>query len=183
MVTGLFGAMIYGEVYACLAKGGIETTEKRETSTFLTTILESKPWKVLYAFLRKKNHPFAKDPITFRYWMAQLWFLHYSRARGGADTSGFEHVFIGEVKNHEITGMHNWISFYQLDKNETKEFDYKGYVIKRGVRCNRVEIDGYPLAITSFDIVQNNKVSSAQSSRQQVRSPRSAREFGGRLTI
>ncbi|VDK75901.1 unnamed protein product [Cylicostephanus goldi] len=64
--------------------------------------------------------------------MAQLWFVHYSRARGRADTSGFEHVFIGEVKNHEITGMHNWIRFYQLEKNETEEFDYKGYVIKRG---------------------------------------------------
>ncbi|VDM82084.1 unnamed protein product [Strongylus vulgaris] len=71
--------------------------EKRETSAFLTTVLQSKPWKILYEFLRKKKHPFAKDPITFRYWMAQLWFVHYSRARGRADTSGFEHVFIGEV--------------------------------------------------------------------------------------
>ncbi|WKX88296.1 hypothetical protein Q1695_008160 [Nippostrongylus brasiliensis] len=29
--------------------------------------------------------------------MNQLWFAHYSRAKGKADTSGFEHVFIGEI--------------------------------------------------------------------------------------
>ncbi|EYC10891.1 hypothetical protein Y032_0053g2356 [Ancylostoma ceylanicum] len=121
--------------------------EKRETSAFLTTVLASKPWKVLYEFLRQKNgqnfkpglrisrrlgHPFAKDPITFRYWIAQLWFVHYSRARGKADTSGFEHVFMGEEKNKEISGLHNWIRFYLLEKNKTENFDYKGFVIKRG---------------------------------------------------
>lgn len=29
--------------------------------------------------------------------MLQLWFQHYSRAKGRADSSGFEHVFMGEV--------------------------------------------------------------------------------------
>lgn len=43
------------------------------------------------------EHPFARDATYFRYWIAQLWFVHYSRARGRADTSGFEHIFIGEV--------------------------------------------------------------------------------------
>ncbi|KAK6040068.1 endoribonuclease XendoU, partial [Cooperia oncophora] len=176
------------------------TEEKRETSTFLTTVLESKPWKALYEFLHRKGHPFASSPIVFRYWIAQLWFVHYSRARGKADTSGFEHVFMGEEKNREISGLHNWLRFYTLERNATENFDYKGFVIKRGTvmasvkftwkgdlkrsgsiligtspeydmalytlcflsrrgrdQCE-VEIDGCPLAITSFDIIQNNKV-------------------------
>ncbi|XGW25140.1 hypothetical protein V3C99_006501 [Haemonchus contortus] len=174
--------------------------EKRETSTFLTTVLESKPWKVLYRYLNQKGHPFAVSPLVFRYWIAQLWFVHYSRARGRADTSGFEHIFMGEEKNNEISGLHNWLRFYTLEKNKTEHFDYKGFIIKRGnvmaslkfmwgddlkrsgslligtspeyelalytlcflARRGRdqceVEIDGCPLLITSFDIVQNNKV-------------------------
>ncbi|VDO59326.1 unnamed protein product [Haemonchus placei] len=174
--------------------------EKRETSTFLTTVLESKPWKVLYRYLNQKGHPFAVSPLVFRYWIAQLWFVHYSRARGRADTSGFEHIFMGEEKNNEISGLHNWLRFYTLEKNATEHFDYKGFIIKRGnvmaslkfmwgddlkrsgslligtspeyemalytlcflARRGRdqceVEIDGCPLLITSFDIVQNNKV-------------------------
>uniref|UniRef100_A0A183FKR9 Endoribonuclease n=1 Tax=Heligmosomoides polygyrus TaxID=6339 RepID=A0A183FKR9_HELPZ len=174
--------------------------EKRETSTFLTTVLNSKPWKVLYEFLQQKKHPFARDATYFRYWIAQLWFVHYSRARGRADTSGFEHIFIGEEKNDEISGLHNWLRLYMLERNKTEDFDYKGFVVKRGNvmaavkftwkgdlkrsgsiligtspeydmalytlcflsrrgrdQC-QVEIDGCPLSITSYDIVQNNKV-------------------------
>ncbi|KHJ79100.1 endoribonuclease XendoU, partial [Oesophagostomum dentatum] len=198
--------------------------EKRETTAFLTTVLQSKPWKVLYAFLRQKKHPFAKDPITFRYWMAQLWFVHYSRARGRADTSGFEHVFIGEEKNHEISGLHNWVRLYQLEKNETEDFDYKGFVIKRGnvmaslkftwkgdlkrsgsvligtspeydmalytlcflsrrgrQQCD-VEIDGCPFSITSYDIVQNNKVFIGTIFPTAGPMTEQCRRFGGRLT-
>ncbi|PIO67810.1 hypothetical protein TELCIR_10433 [Teladorsagia circumcincta] len=107
---------------------------------------------------------------------------------------------MGEEKNREITGMHNWLRFYTLEKNATENFDYKGFVIKRGNvmasvkftwkgdlkrsgsillgtspeydmalytlcflsrrgrdQCE-VEIGGCPLAITSFEIIQNNKV-------------------------
>lgn len=43
------------------------------------------------------GHPFARNEAVFRFWISQLWFVRYSRARGLADTSGFEHVFMGEV--------------------------------------------------------------------------------------
>ena len=79
------------------------------------------------------GHPFARDPTTFRYWVAQLWFVHYSRARGLPDTSGFEHIFMGETKNGEISGMHNWLRFYLLEKDVSENFDYKGFIVKRFV--------------------------------------------------
>ncbi|KHJ97401.1 hypothetical protein OESDEN_02625 [Oesophagostomum dentatum] len=65
--------------------------------------------------------------------MKQLWFDHYSRAKGKLDTSGFEHVFIGEEKNGEVSGLHNWVRFYMLENNSAEKFDYKGFIIKRGV--------------------------------------------------
>ncbi|KIH42860.1 endoribonuclease XendoU, partial [Ancylostoma duodenale] len=84
-------------------KGGVDEPrvspqeESHEISTFLTTILASRPWQILYSFLQQKGHPFAQSPYTFRSWIEQLWFKHYSRSKGRADdTSSFEHVFIGE---------------------------------------------------------------------------------------
>lgn len=68
-----------------------------------------------------------------RKWLKQLWFDHYSRARGQADTSGFEHVFVGEAKNGEVSGMHNWVRFYFLERNSSEEFDYRGFLVKRPV--------------------------------------------------
>jgi poly(U)-specific endoribonuclease len=66
-------------------------------------------------------------------WLKQLWFAHYSRARGLTDTSGFEHIFIGETKNGEVSGLHNWLRFYQLERASSENFDYKGFLVKRGV--------------------------------------------------
>ncbi|VDO73571.1 unnamed protein product [Heligmosomoides polygyrus] len=168
--------------------------------------------KITVIFERAKTqdawHPFARDPTYFRYWIAQLWFIHYSRASGRTDTSGFEHIFIGEEKNDEVSGLHNWLRLYMLERNKSEDFDYKGFVEKRGNvmaavkftwkgdlkrlgsiligtspefemalytlcfpsrrgrdKCpvkrrflSCVEIDGCRLSITSYDIVQNNKV-------------------------
>ncbi|WKX88292.1 hypothetical protein Q1695_008158 [Nippostrongylus brasiliensis] len=174
--------------------------ERREIKTFLTYALSTKPWQLLYGFLDKKKYPLAKDPNVFYQWMNQLWFAHYSRAKGKADTSGFEHVFIGEEKNKEVSGLHNWVRYYTLERNASENVNYMGFVIKRaavmasvkfswrgdlkrsgsllfgtspeydmalytlcflarrGQNQCKVEIDGCPLAITSYDLVQNNKV-------------------------
>ncbi|CAJ0585656.1 unnamed protein product, partial [Mesorhabditis spiculigera] len=106
--------------------------EKSETTKFIDLIFQTRPWKTLYEYMNKNKHPFASDPATWRFWIAQLWFVHYSRARGLPDTSGFEHVFMGEAKNGEVSGMHNWLRMYYLERNVTEQFDYKGFLVKRG---------------------------------------------------
>ncbi|ETN82035.1 endoribonuclease XendoU [Necator americanus] len=78
------------------------------------------------------GHPFTTSASNFRQWIEHLWFAHYSRAKGKLDTSGFEHVFMGEEKNNEVSGLHNWVRFYYLEKNVTENFDYKGFIVKRG---------------------------------------------------
>ncbi|EYC10767.1 hypothetical protein Y032_0053g2286 [Ancylostoma ceylanicum] len=107
--------------------------EGHEISTFLTTILASRPWQILYSFLYHKGHPFAQSPYIFRAWIEHLWFRHYSRSRGWAhDSSAFEHVFMGEEKRGEVSGFHNWVRFYLLERNPIEELDYMGFIEGRG---------------------------------------------------
>eukprot|EP00618_Florenciella_parvula_P019046 CAMPEP_0119473686 /NCGR_PEP_ID=MMETSP1344-20130328/5242_1 /TAXON_ID=236787 /ORGANISM="Florenciella parvula, Strain CCMP2471" /LENGTH=228 /DNA_ID=CAMNT_0007506849 /DNA_START=155 /DNA_END=842 /DNA_ORIENTATION=- len=42
------------------------------------------------------------------------------------DSSGFEHVFVGEEKDGVIVGLHNWIQMYQEEKKGN--FNYMGYI-------------------------------------------------------
>ncbi|CAK5006070.1 unnamed protein product [Meloidogyne enterolobii] len=112
----------------------IETIEeKNEIKDFLDVIIKSRPMDMLYTFLKSKDHPIAKNQSVFRHSLEQLWFGQYSRSLGQPDSSGFEHVFIGEFKQGIVSGLHNWIRFLYLEKNKNNfHFDYKGYLIKRG---------------------------------------------------
>ena len=40
--------------------------------------------------------------------------------------SGFEHVFIGEIKGGEVSGFHDWVHFYQQEKDNA--INYLGYL-------------------------------------------------------
>ena len=40
---------------------------------------------------------------VFQNLLHQTWFELYSRGRGSDDSSGFEHVFVGESKRGEVT--------------------------------------------------------------------------------
>jgi poly(U)-specific endoribonuclease len=105
--------------------------EQAEVKEFLDAVFRTRTWSIFSSFLRRNNHPFARDERTLKDKVRQLWFGQYSRARGRPDTSGFEHVFLGESKNGEIGGLHNWVTFYLRERNESAEFDYKGFLVQR----------------------------------------------------
>lgn len=64
---------------------------------------------------------------------------------GKIGSSGFEHVFLSEVKNGTVMGLHNWIYLSEVEKSG--DLDYKGWSKK--IDLGNVRI---------FDIVSDSPV-------------------------
>lgn len=104
----------------------VTADEVTENNSFLDAILETAVMKRAHRYLVNKG----KSRSNLRQFKSQLyymWFRLYHRDRnGGEDSSGFEHVFVGETKfGREIMGLHNWVQFFLQEKQNL--LDYKGY--------------------------------------------------------
>ena len=55
------------------------------------------------------KHLADPDPAKFINQLDDLWFKLYRREAAG-DSSGFEHVFVGEIRDGAVIGLHNWLS-------------------------------------------------------------------------
>ncbi|NXA02695.1 ENDUA protein, partial [Nesospiza acunhae] len=88
--------------------------ELREQQRFLEAALATPVLALLESFvLRKGLYPSAE---AFRADLHSMWFGLYSRSGGKAlDSCGFEHVFVGEVKNDAVSGCHNWVQLQALE--------------------------------------------------------------------
>jgi len=64
------------------------------------------------------------DETRFREYLRTIWFGMYSRAKNVVGSSGFEHVFVGELKNG-ISGLHSWVRYAMLE--QLGELNYLGY--------------------------------------------------------
>ena len=79
----------------------------------------------------------SSDVRKFKSQLYDLWFKLYRRTRGSRtlDSSGFEHVFVGETRGgkhqREVLGFHNWIQFYLQEK--VGNVDYQGYILGKKV--------------------------------------------------
>jgi len=65
------------------------------------------------------------DEREFQAKITTDWFELYKRTVD-RDSSAFEHVFIGEVKEGKAEAFHNWINFYILEKKGDLHFE--GYL-------------------------------------------------------
>ncbi|XP_075301859.1 uridylate-specific endoribonuclease isoform X2 [Opisthocomus hoazin] len=92
----------------------VTAEELREQDNFLTEVMKTELMKKLFAFLHKKNRYGSEQEFVAD--LKEMWFGLYSRGDGEQDSSGFEHVFSGEVKKGKVSGFHNWIRFYLLEK-------------------------------------------------------------------
>jgi len=70
----------------------------------------------------------AKGLADFARELYNIWFVLYKR-EALDDSSGFEHVFVGEERDGKVMGMHNWLQIYVEEKKG--HFDYKGYILPR----------------------------------------------------
>ncbi|XP_027766830.1 poly(U)-specific endoribonuclease-A-like [Empidonax traillii] len=92
----------------------VTAEELREQDNFLGEVMKTELVRELFAFLRHKNRYSSEQ--EFLEDLKGMWFGLYSRGDGEQDSSGFEHVFSGEVKKGKVSGFHNWIRFYLLEK-------------------------------------------------------------------
>ncbi|XP_049737475.1 uridylate-specific endoribonuclease isoform X1 [Elephas maximus indicus] len=85
-----------------------------EQDAFLREIMKTAVMKELYGFLHHQNRYSSEQEFVND--LKNMWFGLYSRGNEEGDSSGFEHVFSGEVKKGKVTGFHNWIRFYLQEK-------------------------------------------------------------------
>jgi len=68
-----------------------------------------------------------------------LWFNMYRRGKSSKtdDSSGFEHVFVGELKDDgKVIGFHNWIQIFLEEKKG--KLDYQGFVCHKKKNHNEI---------------------------------------------
>eukprot|EP00276_Gloeochaete_wittrockiana_P006930 CAMPEP_0184666702 /NCGR_PEP_ID=MMETSP0308-20130426/63143_1 /TAXON_ID=38269 /ORGANISM="Gloeochaete witrockiana, Strain SAG 46.84" /LENGTH=317 /DNA_ID=CAMNT_0027111421 /DNA_START=1339 /DNA_END=2292 /DNA_ORIENTATION=+ len=101
--------------------------EKQEVRQFINAVMNT-PCGI-YCF----NYASAKgwvpnDVSQFKHILYTIWFDVFRRETAG-DSSGFEHVFVGEIRDDQIIGFHNWIQFFLEERKGS--VDYKGFVRPR----------------------------------------------------
>jgi len=97
-----------------------ETPEElTEKENFLDLIMATEVMNITETFMH------AKGLITrpLREVIDEIWFTPYSRSGGHMSSTGFEHSFVGEIKNGAVSGFHNWVHFQTEEKSG--ELNYK----------------------------------------------------------
>lgn len=129
----------------------VTPTERQEEDEFLEKVLDTAVMRTAMDYLKEKGFHRQKnyckvtnidlvcffffrsgsvrsDRASQKNFLKTIWFTLYSRGGGHVGSSGFEHVFMNEIKNNEISGLHNWIYFYDQENYGQNNLDYKGYL-------------------------------------------------------
>ncbi|XP_063059266.1 uridylate-specific endoribonuclease B isoform X2 [Engraulis encrasicolus] len=102
--------------------------EEAENHKFLDSMLRTSTMKIVHKYLAEKRLS-PEDVEGFKKQLYRIWFELYTRKGSSSskpDSSGFEHVFVGETRGKRtVIGFHNWIQLYLQEK--LGHIDYKGY--------------------------------------------------------
>jgi len=108
-----------------------------EVYQFLDEILRTPVMRAAHTFLRG-NGKVGNSIGQFKSTLYTLWFQTYWRSGRNRikDSSGFEHVFVGETRDyeHKVLGFHSWLRFYRLEKNN--DINYLGFLKKSSANRN-----------------------------------------------
>ncbi|XP_043274433.1 poly(U)-specific endoribonuclease homolog [Venturia canescens] len=125
----------------------ISPAQRAEESLLVDTFLSTNVMSAAMRFLADKG-VVRKEYYEYKDTLRRLWFNLYSRGGDGKiGSSGFEHVFLTELKlGTEVSGLHNWIYFNA--EEVAKRADYLGYIAKEDL--------GNKAAIVKFHAKHNN---------------------------
>lgn len=112
----------------------VTTLETTEESQFLDAIFATSVIQKAEKFLIDKGYINTRgngnnarlNTKAFRDALQEIWFGLYDRENRTLGSSGFEHVFIGEIKNNQVSGFHNWIFFAKQES--MRKVNYNGYM-------------------------------------------------------
>nr|XP_018912378.1 PREDICTED: poly(U)-specific endoribonuclease homolog [Bemisia tabaci] len=118
---------IYDNYVPDVAIPETETKEELdEEHAFIDEVSKTPVMQEMKAWLQQNSLlPKNMDNAAFNKWLFDFWFTMYSRGRRIVGSSAFEHVFLGEIKNKEVSGFHSWIFFADQENKTTA--DYLGW--------------------------------------------------------
>lgn len=99
---------------------------KREVEAFLTAIINTDVMRKTFEYVKKNRIIRNLNAQRWRSTLYRIWFKLYSRHPGVLGSSGFEHVFLGEIDDGQAKGIHNWVWIYKQEK--LGNLDYKGQI-------------------------------------------------------
>ncbi|XP_014250564.1 poly(U)-specific endoribonuclease homolog [Cimex lectularius] len=99
--------------------------ERKEELAFLDAVLSTPSMQLTKKFLQDKLLV-PKTDEAFKNFMKDMWFTVFSRGNKKKGSSAFEHIFLGEMKKGEVSGLHNWLFFQHQEKK--KAINYIGWV-------------------------------------------------------
>uniref|UniRef100_A0A1B6HJW4 EndoU domain-containing protein n=1 Tax=Homalodisca liturata TaxID=320908 RepID=A0A1B6HJW4_9HEMI len=103
----------------------VTPAERKEESDFLDAVLDTPTWTYAINFLKSKGYV-KGTKADMKEVLKKIWFTVYSRGNRKMGSSAFEHVFLGEIKRGEVSGLHNWIFFN--NEEEKNRLNYMGYM-------------------------------------------------------
>eukprot|EP01025_Chloroclados_australasicus_P057117 TRINITY_DN7108_c0_g1_i2.p2 TRINITY_DN7108_c0_g1~~TRINITY_DN7108_c0_g1_i2.p2 ORF type:complete len:296 (-),score=39.20 TRINITY_DN7108_c0_g1_i2:65-952(-) len=114
--------------------------EKQEMWDFLRACMQTKPMQYCFRYLVAKELC-EDDEDAFLQKLYQAWFSFYRRD-GELDSCGFEHVFVGELDDGHVKGLHNWLQ--TMVEEARGNLEYMGFVLpkKRYQSSDDEEVDG-----------------------------------------
>ncbi|XP_023176135.2 poly(U)-specific endoribonuclease homolog [Drosophila hydei] len=107
----------------------ITAEHEQEQLDFLRAVMNTRVMKLSLRFLANKGIVGSDYDEQLKF-LQELWFTPYSRGNGIMGSSSFEHVFMAELRDRKVLGMHNWLYF--AEQEQQGHVDYKGWL-------NRVE--------------------------------------------
>lgn len=107
----------------------VTSEEAAEEDEFIHNLLKTDVMLHSMNFLSRKGFFQMNDLAVYKETLKRMWFHMYSRSKGVNGSSGFEHVFLAEMKPRKgISGFHNWI-FFSLEESANK-INYFGFARK-----------------------------------------------------
>uniref|UniRef100_A0A8R1HVZ2 Poly(U)-specific endoribonuclease n=1 Tax=Caenorhabditis japonica TaxID=281687 RepID=A0A8R1HVZ2_CAEJA len=110
----------------CKAEAPMSGFRKQYLQAVFNAFTSTPMFSAAFDYLKAQNYKDTSDLETFKskvLW--PLWFGTYTRCKGALGSSGWEHVFSGELKSNEVDGQHDWVRYYTEQKKD--KMVYNGY--------------------------------------------------------